>query len=67
MTDNDGESRRRSPIVDVSGIGLADLATSDDSVLAHSIRHLLTEVERSAEAISGWSSYIDIEDDGDTA
>jgi FXSXX-COOH protein len=68
MTDSvTGRALRRSSIVDVSRLSLADLATSDDTVLAHSIRQLLADAERSTEAISGWSSYLDIEDDGDAA
>jgi len=60
MVEGEGEPELLvSPMVDVSAMTLASLAASDDSVLANSIRRILSEVEHSAEAISGWSSYVD--------
>lgn len=53
------EAGRDSLIVDVSQIPITDLATSDDSVLANSIRRVLADLERATESISGWSSYIE--------
>lgn len=46
------------PLVDITGISLADLATND-TALGHAVRRVLDDVERSGEAISGWSSYVD--------
>lgn len=46
-------------LANVTGTNLADLISGDDPTLAESLRELLAEVDRSAEAISGWSSHID--------
>ncbi|MEU8080304.1 hypothetical protein AB0B31_33215 [Catellatospora citrea] len=59
MTDNGQEPGRESPMVDVSSMSLSALASCDSSALANSLRHILADVEQSAEAISGWSSYVD--------
>ncbi len=55
---------RRTRIVDVSSVGLkalAQIASGDDSAFAKSMGYLLKDLERATEAISGWSSYLDIE------
>lgn len=52
-------SVRESDLADVSLVSLADLFASEDTVLAVSLRRVVDEVERSAKAISGWSSYVD--------
>ena len=60
MTGDDEEPGwRASTIVDVSSLTLTSLASSDDSAIVHSIRQILAEVDRSAESIANWSSYID--------
>lgn len=55
----EGPSFRESDLVNLSTIPLAELLSVDHSVLAAAMRRVLDEAERSSEAISGWSSYID--------
>lgn len=62
MVDVEGDSGiLASPMVDVSGMTLADVTASDHSVVANSLRRILSEVEHSAQAISGWSSYVGVD------
>lgn len=60
-TDDNGE--RLSRIVDVSGSLLAqltaDVESGADSALIESIRNILGDLDRSAQSISGWASYLD--------
>lgn len=46
-------------LADVSGVPLADLFPSDDSVLGVAIRRVVDGAEVAAQAISGWSSFVD--------
>jgi hypothetical protein len=50
---------RESGLADVSMVTLAELFASQDSVLAVALRRAVSGVEQSAQAISGWSSYVD--------
>jgi FXSXX-COOH protein len=50
---------RESDLTDVSLVSLAELFASKETVLAVALRRVVGEVERSAQAISGWSSYVD--------
>jgi hypothetical protein len=64
VADNDGDSgQRESLVVDVSGLTLAQLASSTSSALRRSIGYILEDQQRAAESISGWGSYIDKEPD----
>jgi FXSXX-COOH protein len=62
---NDEASEPRDPpvqesiLADVSMTSLADLFASEDTTLAVALRRVVGDVDRSAETISGWSSYID--------
>jgi FXSXX-COOH protein len=53
-----GVSEPNPPLVDISGISLADIPATNGTVLAHALRRVLDDVERSGESISGWSSYV---------
>jgi hypothetical protein len=60
VAESDGESGLdASSIVDVSAVPLSDLSKSASSALLHSIRLILTDLEASADSISGWASYLD--------
>jgi FXSXX-COOH protein len=50
---------RESALADVSLVSLADLLAASDNVLAAAVRRAVSEVDRSVQAISGWSSYVD--------
>jgi len=50
---------RESSLADVAMMSLRELFASDDSVLAVAIRRVVDDLERSEQAISGWSSYVD--------
>lgn len=43
-------------LVDLSEVSLADLQELDQSVLAHSLRRILDEIDRPQEAVAGWNS-----------
>lgn len=43
-------------LVDVSGMNLDDI--TDDSVLAHSMRRVLDDVDRELEPVAGWNAAI---------
>lgn len=51
---SDEPRARRSEIAEV-----ASLNTLEDSAVTESIRHILGELDASAESISGWSSFIE--------
>lgn len=55
--------QRLSRIVDVSDSLLAqltaDVESGADSALIESIRNILEDLDRSAQSISGWASYLD--------
>lgn len=62
-TDANGQDEppaRESHLADLSLVPLAELFASRQDVLAAAVRRAVGEVERSARAISGWSSYIDV-------
>jgi FXSXX-COOH protein len=60
VSGNDGnEGARESLINDVSAVPLSELVASSDSALTQSLQRILDELERSAQAISGWASYVD--------
>ena len=46
----------RSVMVDVSGLSLTELAAQDDDVLAHCLRRLAADLDRSGEPIAGFNS-----------
>lgn len=46
-----------SAIPDVSAMKFVEVLSSSSSALAEAVRRVVDEVERTAEAISGWSSY----------
>ena len=60
-----GPRERKSEIVDVTSFALASQEPWQNSAVTDSIRHILDELERSAESISGWSSFIDKDVSGD--
>jgi FXSXX-COOH protein len=47
-----------SDLVDVSNIRLSDLRGLEDSALAHSLRRIFDEIDRSQGAVAGWQSAI---------
>ena len=53
---DDAEPDWESIMVDVSGMSLADLAGSGDTVLAHCLRRLAADLDRPGEAIAGFNS-----------
>jgi FXSXX-COOH protein len=57
-TENDTE-QWRSPMVDVSGLSLDELAArAGDSALAHSLRRLAEERDEPGEPIAGFNSAL---------
>jgi FXSXX-COOH protein len=63
IADSGEGATRASLLADVSMTSLADLFNSDDSVLAVALRRVVGSVEESAQAISGWSSFVDSPDE----
>jgi FXSXX-COOH protein len=58
-TAEDGTTEWRSPMVDVSGLSLEDLAArDDDSALAHCLRRLTDEMAEPGEPIAGFNSAL---------
>ena len=53
----DGDDQE-SGYVDVSRLPLRELIGADDTVLGHSMRRLLTEMDRPQEIIAAFSSYV---------
>lgn len=54
---------RLSELPDVSNVDLGRLFGDDESsVLAEAVRRTVAQTGESAQAISGWSSYVDAED-----
>jgi FXSXX-COOH protein len=47
----------RSPLVDVTGIPLAELVPSTDTVLAHSLHALVRETSRPQEILSAFGNF----------
>ncbi len=56
---DDAPTVHESALTDVSGLTLADLFANDTTVLGAAVRRVVHEVESAAQAISGWSSYVD--------
>jgi FXSXX-COOH protein len=57
-TDNDAE-QWRSPMVDVSGLTLAELASLEgDAALVTSLRRLASELDEPGEPIAGFNSAL---------
>ena len=54
-----GPAARESHLADVAVVSLAELFASREDVLAVAVRRVVSEAEQSAQAISGWSSYVD--------
>lgn len=50
---------RPAALPDVAGVPLLDLLHSGDPAIAAGIARLVADADRSAQAISGWSSFID--------
>jgi FXSXX-COOH protein len=53
MRDDDAEPS----LIDVTGMPLAQLLPSDDTVLTNSLRRLLIELDHPQEAIAAFSNY----------
>ncbi|WP_106240742.1 FxSxx-COOH cyclophane-containing RiPP peptide [Allonocardiopsis opalescens] len=47
-----------SDLVDLGGIGLAELGRLDDSALAHAIRRVLSDADNSSSTVAGFNSSI---------
>lgn len=45
-------------LVDLDGISLADLATLEPNVFAHSLHRILEEIDRPQDAVAGWQSAL---------
>ena len=63
--DENRSAERKSEIVDVTSLAFASQESWQDGAVIESIRHILDDLERSAESISGWSSYIANDEAGD--
>lgn len=58
-TADDGTPEWQSPMVDVSGLSLAEIAAqAGDSVLAESIRRLAADLAEPGEPIAGFNSAL---------
>ena len=58
-TAEDSTTDWRSPMVDVSGMSLEELAArGEDSALAHSLRRLADELSEPGEPIAGFNSAL---------
>jgi FXSXX-COOH protein len=53
----DDPERQRPNFIDVSGLPLRDIIAADDTVLGHSMRRLLAELDCPEEIIAAHSSY----------
>jgi FXSXX-COOH protein len=49
---------QRPELADVATLRLAELRTSDDSVLARALRRVLAEADRPRTAVAGWQSAV---------
>ncbi|MFB9239116.1 FxSxx-COOH cyclophane-containing RiPP peptide [Plantactinospora siamensis] len=49
---------QRPELADVATLRLAELRSSDDSVLARSLRRILAEADRPQAAVAGWNSAV---------
>lgn len=45
-------------LVDLEDVSLADLATLEPSVFAHSLHRILEEIDRPQDAVAGWQSAL---------
>ncbi|WP_407676748.1 FxSxx-COOH cyclophane-containing RiPP peptide [Phytohabitans aurantiacus] len=43
-------------LVDLSGLSLSDLSRLGGSVVAHSLRRILEDIDRPQDAVAGWNS-----------
>jgi hypothetical protein len=56
---------RQSEIDDVTSLELGSQEPWQTNAVTESIRHILDDADRSAESISGWSSFIDKDASGE--
>jgi FXSXX-COOH protein len=54
-----GPRTRQSELIDVSTLPLTELLSVQNSALDNALRRILDDVDRSGEAISSWSSYLE--------